>query len=371
MTVAALSLPRRRLLQFCALAPLALAGCTPRPSDRFDARVSHDASDRNDGLPHFTSVAAAVASAPAAGGAPYRIAIDAGIWDEKLVIDKPDIHLIGAGRTRCRIGSDRAAGHRRADGEPWGTWGCASVIVRAPGFRARALTFENRFDYLAHLARPVLETVGANGAQAVALMFDLGSDRALIEDCDIDGHQDTLFAEAGRAWLRGCRVRGSVDFIFGAGDCVLDGCEIVSRYRPGKQRQGYLAAPSTLAAQAHGLLLRRCRLLRERTVPDASVALGRPWRPTRDFVDGRYGDPAVSGNASYVDCWMDAHIDANGWDAMNYTARDGSRVAFDPRDARLGESGSHGPGALGSERRPQLDEAAAESLRRYRPFDAG
>ncbi|GMV30379.1 MAG: hypothetical protein AMXMBFR59_25040 [Rhodanobacteraceae bacterium] len=112
-------------------------------------------------------------------------------------------------------------------------------------------------------------------------------------------------------------------------------------------------------------------LSRERAVPDASVALGRPWRPTREFADGRYGDPAVSGNASYVDCWMDAHIDVNGWDAMNYVARDGSRVAFDPRDARLGEAGSHGPGVLRSERRPQLDEATAEALRRYRPFDAG
>ena len=89
---------------------------------------------------------------------------------------------------------------------------------------------------------------------------------------------------------------------------------------------------STPATQAQGLLLRRCRLQREREVPDASVALGRPWRPTRSFADGRYGDPAVRGSAAFVDCWMDAHIDANGWDAMSYTARDGSRVKFEPGD---------------------------------------
>ena len=361
-------LPRRRLLQFCALAPLALTGCTPRPSGRFDACVSRNPPAPDDGIPRFGSIAAAIAAAPAAGGVPFRITVDAGVWDEKLVVDRPDVHLIGAGRGRCRIGSDRAAGHRRADGEPWGTWGCASVIVRAPGFRARALTFENRFDYLAHLAQPVLETVGANGAQAVALMFDQGSDRALIEDCDIDGHQDTLFAEAGRSWLRGCRVRGSVDFIFGAGDCVLDACEIVSRHRPGKERQGYLTAASTRAAQPHGLLLRDCTLSREPGVPDASVALGRPWRPTRTFADGRYGDPDVRGSALFVDCRMDAHIDANGWDAMSYTARDGRRVAFEPRDARFGEAGSRGPGALRSERRPLIDGATAVQLRRYRPF---
>lgn len=363
-----MTLSRRRLLQFCALVPFVPTGCMPRPAGRFDARVSREARAQHDTIPHFTSIADAIAAAPASGGAPFRIAVDAGVWDEKLVVDRPGVHLIGAGRARCRIGSDRAAGHRRDDGEPWGTWGCASVIVRAPGFHARALTFENRFDYLAHLAKPVLETVGANGAQAVALMFDQGADRALIEDCDIDGHQDTLFAEAGRSWLRGCRVRGSVDFIFGAGDCVLDDCEIVSRFRPGKQRQGYLTAPSTLAAQTHGLLLRDCVLRREPGVPDASVALGRAWRPTRAFADGRYGDPAVQGSAVFLDCRMDAHIDATGWDAMSYTARDGSRVMFEPGDARFGEAGSRGPGAVRDERRPVLDEVTATALRRYRPF---
>lgn len=363
-----MSLSRRRLLQFCALAPLASAGCTPRPAGRFDARVSRAVSPRDERIPQFHTLAAALAVAPPEGGRPFRIAVDAGLWDEKLVIDKPDIHLIGADRARCRIGSDRAAGHRRDDGEPWGTWGCASVIVRAPGFRARALTIENRFDYRAHLERPVLETVGANGAQAVALMLDRGADRALIEDCDLVGHQDTLFADAGRVWLRHCRVLGSVDFIFGAGDCVLNDCEVVSRHRPGKQRQGYLTAPSTLAAQAHGLLLRRCRLQREPAVADASVALGRPWRPTRQFSDGSYGDPAVRGCAQFIDCWMDAHIDASGWDAMNYTARDGSRVTFEPGDARFGEAGSRGPGARSGARRPLIDDTVAERLRHYRPF---
>lgn len=358
---------RRRFLLQASLASLSLPGCfVRRGAEPFDAVVAHGPV-AGDG-PRHASLAAAIAAAPATGMRPFRIAVGEGVWNEKLVVDRPNVQLIGAHRSRCRIGSDRAAGHRRDDGQPWGTWGCASVIVRAPGFRARGLTFENRFDYRAHLVRPALETAGANGAQAVALMFDAGSDRALIEDCDIDGHQDTLFAESGRSWLRRCRVRGSVDFVFGAGECVLDDCALVSRFRPGKERQGYMTAPSTRAAQAHGLLLRRCNLLREAEVPDASVALGRPWRPTRTFADGRYGDPAVRSSAVFVDCWMDAHIDANGWDAMQYTARDGSRVTFAPREARFAEAGSRGPGALRSEARPQLDAAEAHKLRRYQPF---
>lgn len=360
-------LARRRFLIEASLAGLSLPGCSlRRPAPTLDARVtrSHGSTD----APAFDSIAAAIAAAPASGTRPFRIGIDAGVWDEKLVIERPNIHLFGAHRTQCRIGSDRAAGHMRDDGEPWGTWGCASVIVRAAGFRARSLTIENRFDYLGHLAHPVLQSTGANGAQAVALMLDAGSDRVLLEDCDIDGHQDTVFAEAGRSWLRRCRIRGSVDFIFGAGECVLDDCEIVSRHRPGKPRQGYLTAPSTRAGQAVGLLLRRCNLVREAGVADASVALGRPWRPTRQFADGRYGDPAVQGSSAFIDCWMDAHIDAQGWDPMAYSARDGSRVMFEPAQARLGEADSRGPGAIQAESRPRIEADTARRLRRYQPF---
>jgi len=277
------------------------------------------------------------------------------------VIDRPDIHLIGAARDKSILSYNAAAGHTGPDGQPLGTWGCASVIVRAPGFRARALRIENAFDYVAEILHPTLQPIGPNGAQAVALMLDAGSDRTRLDDVDIRGHQDTLFVDTGRSLLRNCRIAGSVDFIFGAGACVLEECEIVSRHRPGKERQGFIAAPSTLAAHLAGLVFRRCHLQKETAIAPRSVALGRPWRPTRTFSDGRYGDPAVRGNATFIDCWMDDHIDATAWDAMAYTARDGSRVMFDARDARLAEFGSRGPGAIASAVRPQLSASEAHA----------
>jgi pectinesterase len=110
----------------------------------------------------------------------------------------------------------------------------------------------------------------------------------------------------------------------------------------------------------------RCRLLREARVPDASVALGRPWRPTRTFEDGRYGDPAVRGHAAFMSCWMDAHVAREGWDEMAYTARDGQRLMFAPGDARLSEFDSRGPGAHRSATRPWLDARDAARLDRER-----
>lgn len=342
-----------------ALASL-LTACGSRPRrNHFDAVVGPTSIGDAGHAMRYDSIAAALAAAPP-GEQPYRIALAAGSWRERLRIDRPNVHLVGAGPARSRIVHATAAGDLRPDGQPWGTWGCATVIVRAPGFQAQALTIENDFDYLSHLRQPRLETIGANGAQAVALMLDAGADRCRFQDLHVTGHQDTLFADAGRAVFARCTISGSVDFVFGAGQALFEQCLLRSRFRPDKPRQGYVAAPSTAAGQAFGLVFRDCRLVAEPQVPAGSVALGRAWRPTRDFADGRYGDPQAVGAATYIDCWLDRHIAPEGWDAMAYTARDGSRVLLAPAQARLHEYRSRGPGA--NPARPQLSSAQARAL---------
>ena len=195
-------------------------------------------------------------------------------WREKILIDRPHVHLIGMHRHACVLSHDTAAGTLKPDGEPWGTWGCASVIVRAPDFQARNLTIENAFDYIGNLAAPKFEPIGPNGAQAVALLLDKGSDRSLLREVDLRGHQDTLFCEAGRSLFRGC-ASARVDFIFGAGRALFEharahGCR--------QARQGYVAVPSISATQEHGLAFERvaggeraCRAIvaSARLLPDA------------------------------------------------------------------------------------------------------
>lgn len=352
---------RRYFIRASLLALPALAACNGFSfrQNHFDACVTRNRNGFS-GTPVFDSVSAAIASAPSDGKRPYRIKITRGFWREKIVIDKPNIHLIGNDRNHCVLSFDAAAGMLRADGSPWGTWGCASVTVRAPDFHAENIRIENTFDYVGNLSAPKFEVIGPNGAQAVALMLDAGSDHSVLKNVDIIGHQDTLFVDAGRSLFQQCNISGSVDFIFGAGTAFFEDCDIVSRFRPGKERQGYIAVPSTLQTQKHGLIFDRCRLLREKEIPDASVALGRAWRPGKQFSDGKYGDPAVLGSAVFLSCWMDAHIDPKGWDAMAYTARDGQRVMLQPEIARLYEYDSRGPGAVHSSTRRWLHKAQAD-----------
>lgn len=354
---------RRHFLQAATAAAVVALPMSALAGRGFDAIVAATPSRRSDGVPVYASIAAAIAAAPAVFVRPFRILVARGTWFEKLVVDKPGIELVGAHRRDTILRFDAAAGHRDPAGKPWGTFGCASLIVRAPDFRLSRMTVMNGFDYLGHLRAPRLEAIGAFGAQAVALMLDAGADRALVEDADIIGHQDTLFTDVGRSLFRQCRISGSVDFIFGAGQAAFERCDIVSRHRPGKERQGYVAAPSTPAVQENGLSFLDCRLLREPEVPDRSVALGRAWRPTRKFADGDYGDPGVLGKAVFVSCWMDAHIGGPAWDPMNYTAASGARLPLLPAEARFFEFRSRGPGAGITPDRRQLNVAEAAACR--------
>lgn len=357
----------RRRAFIASVAGAAFAGiASGRAPTRYDAVVSLSPRPAGD-APRYPTVGKAIAAAPADGERPFRILVERGLWREKLVVDRPNVHLIGADREASVLSFDVAARDPGADGQPLGTWGCASVIVRAPGFAARKLTIENAFDYVGELQRLTTDLIGPNGLQAVALMLAAGSDRAAFDAVTLRGHQDTLFVDAGRSLFRDCHIAGSVDFVFGGGQAWFERCELHSRHRPGRDaRQGYIAVPSTSVAQEFGLVFADCRLTRDAAIPDGSVVLGRAWRPTRTFADGRYGDTTLVGAATYLHCWMDAHIGAEGWDPMGYTARDGTRVMFDPIDARLFEHASRGPGAIEDPRRRRLGAAQAARCVRAR-----
>jgi pectinesterase len=88
--------------------------------------------------------------------------------------------------------------------------------------------------------------------------------------------------------------------------------------------------------------------------------LGRAWRPTTTFSDGRYGNPSAVGAAAFIDCWLGDHIASEGWDAMEYGARDGSRVSLQPEDARFVSYRNRGPGVPRQDRGRLLSKQQAK-----------
>jgi pectinesterase len=318
------------------------------------------------GIPHYRSLGAALSGLTANGGVRTIIFIKKGRYREKLTVDRPRITLLGESRDSTVITYDAAADTPSPGGGRYGTRGSFTLRIVAPDFRAENLTIENAFDYAANAAKPDSDSTKFRNPQAVALMTDLGSDRATFVNVRILGHQDTMFANSGRHYFHRCYIAGHVDFIFGAGQAVFEDCDIVSLDRGSKTNNGYITAASTSSAQPFGFLFLRSRLRKERPAMAAgSVTLGRPWHP--------FADPDAIGAVAFLDSWMDDHIGSKGWDRMSAIDSTGARRWYEPESARFFEHGSRGPGAACSPSRRVLSQAevgsytAARVLRGWLP----
>ncbi|PAT00079.1 MAG: hypothetical protein BSR46_04775 [Candidatus Dactylopiibacterium carminicum] len=319
----------------------------------------------------YKTIQSALDAAPARSKQPYVVRIKAGRYYEKLEITRPNVTFIGEGQDKTVLTYDAFSGLDRPGGKAWGTWGCETLIVKAPDFRAESLTIENGYDYNANDVLDKSDPKYTNAPQAVALMTDTGSDRAVFYKVKVTGFQDTLFVNAGRAYFYQSYVSGHVDFIFGAGQAVFEDSDIITRprLRPDLKTIGYVTAPSTKIADPYGLVFINSRLKKENDkVPANSSPLGRPWHPTASLPDGRYADPDAIGASTFIDCWMDDHIAIDGWASMTGTGRAaGTKDTFlpdNPKHARFLEHGSKGPGAPrkdASKMRDQLTGSAEQA----------
>ena len=279
---------------------------------------------------------------------PVMLKLAPGVYTEAVRIPgtKPYITLIGTGDTPedTVISYDNYAGRKRENGDMTGTFRSATVSIYANDCGAYNLTFRNSYDGIS----------GAEGGRQALALYASG-ERLVFKNCRFLGKQDTLYVRDGSQLYENCYIEGDVDFIFGAARTVFESCEIRSlahtRREPGTT-QGYVAAPSTYLAQKYGFVFRHCKLVSD--CPERSVYLGRPWHAG--------SDPFAVGCAYYVECELGAHIHQDGWTDMG---------GFLGRNARFGEYGSFGPGAVASAKRPQLtaEEAAALTNERVLGWD--
>lgn len=195
------------------------------------------------------------------------ISIANGTYNEQVVISSAKNHLtfIGASQT--------------------------GVILQS-GTNTTALTIHGTditFEYLT-----VQNTLHVGSTTSHAVYVD--SARVEFYRCYIIGFQDT-FAIWNNAVVYCClsEVRGSEDFIYSGGTAFFYSCNI-RELSVGCD----LAAPSTPAGVTYGLVFSSCSIVRGSGVPNNSTGLMRPW--------------GANGETAYLNCSMDSHITAAGWD---------------------------------------------------------
>ncbi|XP_021770789.1 pectinesterase-like [Chenopodium quinoa] len=226
------------------------------------SQIKPDAIVAQDGSGQYKTIGEAVGKVPLKNEIPFIIYIKAGTYKETVLIEKKhtNVILVGDGPTKTIITGSK----NFADGIQ--TFKTSTVGAVGDGFMARDIGFEN--------------TAGPQGHQAVALR--VVSDFAVIYNCHISGHQDTLYAVRGRQFYRDCTISGTIDFIFGDAQAVFQNCKLLVR-KPGPNQQCMVTAQGRTEEKGPGgFVMEGCTISGE---PDYKAVkaqfpayLGRPWK---------------------------------------------------------------------------------------------
>jgi pectate lyase len=285
-----------------------------------------------DGTGDFGSLQAAIGSVPSGSTLPRTITVKPGTYRESVNIwaDRPNLTIQGATANPADvvITYDLPANGVKFFGGTWGAGGSATLNVLAEGTTVRNLTVENAYDEAAN-----------GGSQALAVRT--AGDRVTFDGTRFLGNQDTYLADTtgrdatARTYLKDCYIEGDVDFIYGRGTAVFDGCTIHSLDRGSDTNNGYIVAPSTKNSNPYGFLIVDSTLTSD--AAPGTVSLGRPW-----FASS---DPDAHPMALIRDSVLGSHIAVRGWSDMS---------GHSWTEGRFAEFNNSGPGAYVNEFHPQL-----------------
>ncbi|XP_017227570.2 probable pectinesterase/pectinesterase inhibitor 51 [Daucus carota subsp. sativus] len=267
-------------------------------------------------------------------GKQFVILIKEGVYAEmvKVAFEKTNVVFLGEG-----IGKTVITGSLNVAMPNVTTRSSATLSVYGDGFMASNMTIENSAEI---------------DVQAVALLAD--SDRTLIENCAILGHQDTLYANALRQYYKSCQIEGTVDFIFGNAIAFFQDCTILVRPRvttPEVGDQSAITAHSRMdPSQVSGFVFQNCVIngtdkyaeLYRINPKVHNYFLGRPWREFARTV--------------YISCVMDI-VCPEGW--SKWVGDQGLQTLY------YGEFNSTGPAANPVGRVPWSNQIPPDHVASY------
>lgn len=262
------------------------------------------------------SISRALENAPEG---PVTIILEKGIYKERVVVTRSDVTLIsesGAVITNSVSHGDIIEGKEVNTGDS------ATFTVAAPNFSSYGVTYENSFDWISAVRwNEENEEEKKKDLQAVALRLDFGATNSSFRSCSFLSWQDTLYIDYGVSSFEDCTVEGAVDFIFGSGTALFQGCDIVSRAR------GFVTAPSTYSDETTGFVFHDCEIKRDEFVGDDTVYLARPWFPS--------GSENRSPMVLFIDSSLEGHIKKELWTDMATRNGNGEKIIHKAEDARF------------------------------------
>lgn len=274
-----------------------------------------------------------------------------GVYREQVIInvpkvtftnDEPDKEVkltwyYGIGYVYYSAGADgyysEKAAADKSDKKTVQKWGAATYVKsKAVEFRAENITFETSFskyvteeeiadgvepggkdkkDYDRTLSTAdVTSREGKERATAIAVEGDM----AEFYQCRFLGSQDTLYTGKDiKGYFKNCYIEGNVDYIFGSGDFVYDGCELNFCGYSDKGIGGYITAAKDTSTV--GYVFRNCYITGNEDMKVNAGDFGRPW--------------AAGARVNYINTKLEyaSIILARGWSSMSGNAPENANYA--------------------------------------------
>ncbi|XP_057515582.1 probable pectinesterase 29 [Amaranthus tricolor] len=214
-------------------------------------KVAHTITVSASGRGNFTTITGALESIPVNNDKWIRIFVMPGTYNEKIKIkDKECIFVEGQSRRTTTISFDSC--NDTADS--------TTFAVYSDNFLAKNIAFKNSYN------RKARSDTDQKIAPAVA--FGSFGDKHAFYGCGFEGYQDTLWDEKGHHYFKSCYIEGAVDFIWGAGQSVYEGCLI------NVTGEGYITAQGrNSSTDTNGYVFNYCTVL-----GTGHADLGRPYR---------------------------------------------------------------------------------------------
>ena len=274
------------------------------------------------GTGDFTSIQKAIEATKAYPVSPVVILIKKGIYEEKVRVPawNTDLSLIGEDRDSTII--TYGDYFKKIDRDRNSTFYTATLSIEAERVSCKNLTIIN-----------------SAGPVGQALAISVSADKCLIDNCNMDGHQDTFFATGSHThvYVKNSLVSGTTDFLFGDATVLLDSCDIFCK------TGSYIVAASTNKGQPFGFVLNHCNI---KAAPDVKKGLlGRTWRPYAKTV--------------ILNSELGGFVSPIGWD--NWRDQANEKTSF------YAEYGNKGEGASRVGRAKWSHELSKEEVHTYTP----
>ncbi|KAF8018316.1 hypothetical protein BT93_H3265 [Corymbia citriodora subsp. variegata] len=238
----------------------------------------------------FTTVQKAIDSIPVKNNNWTRVLVKPGIYNEKVMVhaDKPCIVLHGNSASDTII--------------QWSYGGdvdkSATFTLFADNIKVRNIGFKNTYnEEPSRRDRNLIKQAAA---------FQVTSDKVSFYQCAFISVQDTLTDFKGRHYFEDCYIEGAIDFIWGNGQSIYQGCTINASTAILGGSSGYITAQGRdSATDTTGYVFKECSV-----GGNGPVYLGRAYRQYSRVV--------------FYKTYLSNIVVPQGWDPWTYVGREGA-----------------------------------------------